>query len=190
MRRWLAVSAVLAAALTGCTNVDASPIGTGISPASAPASEQPLPPAGQHWKGLRAKCPELTSGAAQKLGAAGAGAPTDEYATGAVVTDADCHWGSSDGHGTAVDARVSIWSRQEAADAQWRTLSSGQTTPLRVGDVGLIADEAEAVVVRARSGNAVATVRLIPPTDRPDTGPLRQVAAEITDDVLDDLVAG
>ncbi|MCU7725753.1 hypothetical protein ODJ79_18645 [Actinoplanes sp. KI2] len=189
MRRAWPVLAVPAFVLAGCTNVDTSPIDSGIPNASSSASQRPLPSPGGHWKGFASQCPKLTSAAAKDLGVAGPGAPTDEYSTSAVVTQADCHWGSSDGHGNAVDARVSIWASQEAADAQWQTLSTGQSTPLDVGDQGFIAEEPDAVVVRTISGNAVATVRLKPPTGKPDTTPLHQAASEITNDVLDDLVA-
>jgi hypothetical protein len=188
-RAWLA-PVLLVAVLGGCSDVDTSPIDSGVPTASSTASARPLPSAGRHWKGFSAQCAELTDAAAKELGVAGPGAPTDEYSTSDTVTQADCHWGSSDGHGNAVDARVSIWARQEAADAQWQTLSAGQTTPLDVGDEGFIADEPGAVVVRTRSANAVATIRLVAPTARPDTAALRPVASEITGDILDDLVAG
>jgi hypothetical protein len=195
VKRALLASGLLAAAsvLAGCSNVDTSPIDSGIPNGSAPASARSLRTASRHWTGLPAKCPRLTSAAAKQLGVAGDGAPTDEYTASTTVTNADCHWGSSDGHGTAVTARVSIWARQEAADAQWATLSTGQTTRLQVGDEGFIADDAQAVVVRTRSGNAVATVRLTPAGDATTADPLpklRQAASEITNDVLDDLVLG
>jgi hypothetical protein len=190
MRRAWPAPVLLLAVLAGCTDVDTSPIDSGVPAGSSTASARSLPPAGGHWKGFKSQCAELTSAAAKDLGVSGAGSPTDEYSANETVTQADCHWGSSDGHGNAVDARVSIWANQEAADAQWQTLSTGQTTPLAVGDQGFIADEAGAVVVRTRSGNAVATVRLIAPTGKPDTAPLRQAAPEITNDILDDLVAG
>lgn len=185
MRRAWPAPILLLAVLAGCTDVDTSPIDSGVPAASPTGSARPLPSAGGHWKGFASQCPELTSAAAKDLGVSGAGSPTDEYSTSETVTQADCHWGSSDGHGNAVDARVSIWANQKAADAQWQVLSTGQTTPLAVGDEGFIADEAGAVVVRTRSANAVATVRLSTPADKADTA-----ASEITNDVLDDLVAG
>src|SRR3954463_8480139 len=101
----LAATAVLA----GCTHVDTSPLGSGIPDPSNAASTQPLPAPSGHWKGLRAQCPQLTSSAAQKFGVAGAGTPTDQYATSTTVTNADCRWGSTDGQGTAANARISIW---------------------------------------------------------------------------------
>jgi hypothetical protein len=87
-----------------------------------------------------------------------------------------------------VDARISIWARQEAADAQWRTLSTGQSNRVRVGDEGFVADEADAVVVRTRSGNAVATVRLVATAGTSAEARLGEAAGEIAGDVLDDLV--
>jgi hypothetical protein len=102
------------------------------------------------------------------------------------VIDADCHWGSSGG--AAVSARISIWQNLEAADAQWQTLSAGQSTPLDVGDEGFIADEPRAVVVRTHAGNAVATIRLTSATGSTDIAPLRQAAPDIANDILDDLL--
>ena len=182
---------VVATILAACTGVDTSPIDSGIRSASASPTARALPPPGRQWKGLAAKCPRLTSDVARQFGVGGDGAPTDEYATNSTVTIADCRWGATDGHGTAVTARISIWARQEAADAQWQTVSTGQSTRLQVGDEGFIADADAAVVVRTRSGNAVATVRLVAERD-PATAKtlsrLRQVASEVTNDVLDDLV--
>jgi hypothetical protein len=190
MRPAWPVPVLLLAVLAGCSDVDTSPIDSGVPTASSTGSARPLPSAGGHWKGFASQCPELTGAAAKELGVAGPGSPTDQYSTSDTVTQADCHWGSSDGGGDAVNARISIWARPEAADAQWRTLSTGQGTPLDVGDEGFVADEPGAVVVRTRSGNAVATVRLVPSKAHPDTGPLRPAAGDITNDVLDDLVAG
>lgn len=120
----------------------------------------------------------------------GAGTPTDQYATNATVTNADCRWGATDGRGNAVNARISIWARQEAADAQWQTLSIGQAKALPVGDEAFVTDEGSAVVVRVRAGNAVATVRLIASADATGQAPLTEAAGDITDDMLDDLVPG
>jgi hypothetical protein len=184
------VPILLLAVLAGCNDVDTSPIDSSIPTGSAAASTRPLPSPSAHWKGLTSQCPALTSTAAKELSVYGTGAPTDEYSTSATVTQADCHWGSSDGHGNAVNARVSIWASQQAADAQWQILSTGQNSPLDVGDQGFITEEPDAVTVRTISGNAVATVHLLPPTDTPDTAQLRQAASDITNDVLDDLVAG
>ena len=184
MRGVRAASGLLAAAavLAGCSDVGTSPIDSGIPDASTSVAARSLPPPGVHWKGLRSKCPQLTSGAARQLGAAGDGTPTDRWATSSIVTNADCRWGSTDGRGTAVTARINIWVRQEAADAQWQTLRTGQADRIEAGDEGFVTDEGSAVVVRTRSGNAVAVVRLDGVADASDK------AGEIADDVLDDLV--
>lgn len=187
MRRAPAAGMILLAGAAGCSGADTSPIDSGV-PTAATSSSRLLPSPGQQWAGLRAKCPQLTRDTAERLNVAGAGAPTDEYATHAAGVDADCHWGATDTRGVAVDARISVSDRQEAADAQWRVLSSGQTERIDVGDEGFVAEEVGAVVVRARSGNAVVTVRLVAAADQPDVGPLRQAASEIARDVLDDLV--
>lgn len=183
---WLLVAA---ATLTGCAGLDPAPIDSGIPDASRSAATGSLSPPGGHWKGLRSKCPQLTGGAAEQIGAGGDGTPTDQYATNPTVMNADCHWGSTDGRGTAVTARISIWARQEAADAQWRTLSTGRINRIQVGDEGFVADEDGAVVVRTRSGNAVATVRLAA-ADASGKAQLSEAAREVTGDVLDDLVPG
>ena len=191
MRVLLAVAGVFAAAgLAGCSHVDTSPIDGTFPAPSASSAPRSLPPPGARWSGLIAKCPKLTSTAALRLRVAGDGAPTDEYLTNTFETKADCHWGSTDGHGTAVAAQISIWKRQEATDEQWGMLSAGQTTRLDVGDEGFVTEESNAIVVRTRTGNAVATVRLLTATGAPidQTTELRQAAAAITSDVLDDLV--
>lgn len=191
--RSVAVTAGLFAAATvlvGCSDVDTSPIDSGIPDASNATAGRSLPTPGGHWRGFRSKCPQLTSDAAEQVGADGPGTPTDQDATSTTVTNADCRWGSTDGRGIAVNARISIWARQEAADAQWRTLSSGQTQPIRVGDEGFVTDEGDSIVVRTRFGNAVATVRLVAAADAPDKVRLSESAGEIAEDVLDDLVPG
>ncbi len=192
MRGVVVASGMLAAVavLAGCSEVDTSPIDSGIPDASSSAATRSLPTPGGHWKGFGSKCPQLTSGAAGQVGADNPGTPTDQYATSAAVTNADCHWGSTDGRGGAVNARISVWARQEAADAQWQTLSAGQTQPIQVGDEGFVIDEGDAVVVRTRSGNAVAVVRIVAAADAPDKTRPREAACEITEDVLDDLVPG
>lgn len=206
VRALLAAATVAAGCVAaGCTEADTSPVDGSLPSASAEvptasaavptvttpstqASRHSRPPVGRHWSGLAAKCPRLTGAAARGLGVSGDGSPTGQYATSAAVTNADCRWGSSDGRGNAVTARISIWENLEAADAQWATLSAGQSTPLDVGDEGFIADEPGAVVVRTHAGNAVATIRLVPATGTTGTDALRQAAPEITNDVLDDLV--
>lgn len=175
--------------LAGCSGVDTSPLDSGIPNASNTPPARSVPPPGEHWKGLRSRCPVLAGDAARRIGVAGDGTSTDRYTTDATVTNADCHWGSTDDHGTAVNARISIWARQSAADAQWQTLSTGQTRQIRVGDEGFVTDEGGSVVVRTRSGNAVATVRLVAAPDASDAS-LNDAAGQIADDVLDDLVPG
>ncbi|MEV4637392.1 hypothetical protein AB0J80_08580 [Actinoplanes sp. NPDC049548] len=174
--------------VTGCASPDTSPIESGIPNPSRSAVIRSLPAPGGHWKGLRSKCPQLTSSAARRIGAGGAGTPTDDYAATSIVTNADCQWGSTDGRGAAVNARINIWARQEAADAEWRTLSTDQTESIQVGDVGFVMDEGRGIVVRTRWGNAVATVRLVAADE---TGRTQlSDAGDIADDVLDDLVPG
>lgn len=192
MRAVRAASGLLAAStfLTGCTDVNTSPIDSGIPIPSRSAATRSLPPPSGHWKGLGSKCPQLTSPAAQRIGSDGAGAPTDQYTTSTTVTNADCHWGSTDGRGTAVNARISIWARQEAADAQWQTLSTGQINRIQVGDTGFVTREGDAIVVRTRSGNAVATGRLVAASEASDRAELSKAAGEVAEDVLDDLVPG
>jgi hypothetical protein len=164
-------------------------------PFSVSASAVPdrsLPPPSAHWARLRSTCPDLTSGAARTLGVAGAGRPTGNDAENPPnATVVDCAWGSTDGRGVSVTLRMLIQQRQAAADAQWQVLSAGSTDRIAVGDEGFIGTDGAAVRVIVRSGNVVATVRIVPPdaSASPDRlAGLRQPAAEIVNDVLDDLV--
>ncbi|GAA4603711.1 hypothetical protein GCM10023107_65180 [Actinoplanes octamycinicus] len=178
--------------LAGCSGPDAVPADPAAS-GSVAGGPQGSPSAGRHWKGLAAQCPELTGDAAKDLGVGGAGVPGDGYQTNQLFTRAACRWGGADGTGNAVEADVGIYpgkNGQVGADAAWQVLKGFSGTPVPVGDEALLNDELGAVVVRVRSGNVVATVRLIPPSRGTDPAPLRKSAVAVTGDVLDDLVEG
>jgi hypothetical protein len=191
VRRSLLAGSTLILLLAGCSEpVDPLPDLSISEPASA-GPLRSLPPPSHHWKGLSAQCPELTGEAARAVGVSGPGAPTDDYQTYDVYTRAACHWGATDTAGNAVDAELDLWpgkNGQVGADAAWQVLTASAGTPVRVGDEGFVDDELGAVVVRTRYGNAVATVRLVPPSAKPDLAALRKAAVAITGDVLDDLV--
>jgi hypothetical protein len=123
------------------------------------------------------------------VNATGEGRPTPEYRVDGPLTTVDCAWGSTDGEGATVTLRMTVYPAQAAADAAWQVLAAGQTARLPgVGDEAYVADEPPAVAVRARSRNAVATVRLVLPGATPERlAQLRPTAGEITADVLDDL---
>lgn len=190
----LIVGLLASAALTsGCTGSSTAPLTSGIETATTSRANRPLPSASRTWKGMSAPCPTLSGVTAGRLGIDGEGSPTASSVQDSLTTIIDCRWGSSDGRGFSATLRMSVWRVQAAADAAWRTMSTGQTERIQVGDEGFIADEPDGVVVRTRSGNAVVTFRLIAPNSRigpqNGTGPallaqLRQAAPETTNEIL------
>lgn len=193
VRRLAALALVSALAVAGCSShtLDQVP-NPPLSGSASAVPDRSLPPASEHWARLASKCPDLTSTAAGTLGVAGAGRPTVNYVeNGPNAIVVDCTWGSTDDRGLSVTLRMLIQQQQAAADAQWQVLSAGGTDPIRVGDEGFISTDGTAVRVIVRSGNAVATVRIVPPSvsASPDRlAELRQSASEIVNDMLDDLV--
>ncbi|MGK5440416.1 hypothetical protein ACSNN7_01090 [Micromonospora sp. URMC 105] len=175
----------------GCTEPDTSPLPNTLPTTTvAPSSDRPLPPATGTWTRLAEKCPQLTNQAASGLGVGGQGRPTPDYRSTATIITADCQWGSTDGTGASVTARLVIYPAQPAADAAWQALTAGRTQPTTgVGDEAFVTIEPPAVAVRARSNNAVATIRLLSPsaTTANELGELEPAAVTITRDVLDDL---
>jgi hypothetical protein len=193
-RRLLPPAVVTALLVTAaCDAPDTPPVPDTLpAPASSAAAATPGPSAaGALWTGLAGRCPELTGPAAAAVNATGEGRPTENHRVDGPLTTADCAWGSTDGQGIAVALRMTIYPAQPAADAAWQVLSAGQADRLPgVGDEAFTAVEPPAVAVRARSRNAVATVRLIVPSGEATPGRLRQLrpsAGEIAADVLDDL---
>jgi hypothetical protein len=192
-RRLAAPAFVFALTVAGCSSPTLDQVPN--PPFSGSASSVPdrsLPPATDHWAGLNSKCPDLTSAAAGTLGVPGEGRPTANYIeNGPNAIVVDCAWGSTDDRGVSVTLRMLIQKQQAAADAQWQVLSAGSTDRIRVGDEGFISTDGAAVRVIVRSGNVVATVRIVPPSASasPDRlAELRQSASEIVNDMLDDLV--
>jgi hypothetical protein len=198
---------MLVTLLTGCSAADISPIPTPTrSLDGSPSPDQSRSTAKGKWTGLDAKCPTLESSTARALGVAGEGRPTSRYLAKGQFFTADCRWGSDDGHGLAVTVRMGISEYQAGTDAQWEILSAAYTGAgvQKLSGVGneafctlepvvLEPTDGErfdmAVAVRVRSYNAVATVRLMPPaaTTADQLRRLRPAAAEITEDMLDDL---
>jgi hypothetical protein len=189
---------LLASVLAGCT-ASASADSPTLDPPAAlnppafdragpdrPASAPPI-----RWTRLAASCPELTGAAARDLGVDGMGRPTpDHHTRGSALVVADCEWGTGR-HGTTVAVRMSIHRTAAAASAQWRVLSAGQDRRIpAAGPDAFSAVEVPALVIRIRSHNAVATVRVAVPEQEATEGrfeDLRPAAAAITRDVLDDL---
>jgi hypothetical protein len=140
---------------------------------------------------LRTRCPDLRSAAAMAAGVTGEGRPTPEYFQNGTFFFADCLWGPSDGSGTVVKLRMSIYPVLRAAEAEWRVLTAYRTTSLPgLGDEAFSKIEPPAVTVRVRSSNVVAVVRVLTPADSASVDRLRRLqptAAEITRDMLDDL---
>jgi hypothetical protein len=185
---------VAVTALSACSGTSTAPK-TGSGASVAASRPQTSTSGTRHvWKGVTSACPNLRSGQARQLGVGGTGTPNPgaQQIPWAIISD--CHWGSTDGHAVSLEVEMLVWQRQAAADASWDLMRTGQTQPVQAGDEAFIADmadEFDGVVVRARSGNALATVRLaLPPgTVTPARwAQLRAAAPAITRDVFDDLV--
>jgi hypothetical protein len=191
VRRGLLAAAAVALTVAGCGNdVDTGPVDNPVTgSAPAPASTAGLPPATGKWAGLAAKCPELTGPVAAQLGLSGAGRPTAEYGEFGGIVHADCTWTSAGDQGYTATARVSVYQRQEGADAQWQVLRTGHTDPVAgLGREAFASAELGGMTVRVLSDNAVAVVRLRPSASAaPGLGKLRDPAVALTEDVLDDL---
>ncbi|HEU4348168.1 MAG TPA: hypothetical protein VFR35_10300 [Actinoplanes sp.] len=174
---------LLTPALAGCTASASAELPT--------PSQSPVPAAAVLWTRLAHACPELTSPAARAFGVAGPGRPTKEHRADRDVLVVDCAWRAGGAYGTAVTVRMSIHRTQAAATAQWQVVTAGQERKiLRAGGEAYSAVEVPALVIRARSHNAVATVRLVIPEEAASEErfeELRPAAAEITRDVFDDL---
>jgi hypothetical protein len=190
MRSGLLAAAVVAMTVAGCgDDIDTGPVEnpiTGSAPAPAPAAG--LPPATGKWTGLTAKCPALTGPVAARLGLSGAGRPTDEYGEFGDIVRADCAWRSTGEQGYTATARLSIYQRQEGADAEWQALRTGRTDPVAgIGREAFASPEPDGMTVRVLSDNAVATVRLRPTDPSASLDRLREPAIAVAKDVLDDL---
>lgn len=191
-RRMAVPVAALAVLVGGCSTPDTSPVPNTLpTPAASPSTAVSRSAGAGRWVGLRTRCPDLRSRAAGAEGVTGEGRPTADYTTDGANLTADCRWGSTDGRGTAVELRLSLYAAQPAADAAWRVLSAGQTAGLSgVGDEAFSSLEPPAVTVRVRSSNVVAVVRVVTPTASASVERLRGLqptATDITQDVLDDL---
>ncbi len=188
----LPVVALTALALTAACDPQVDPVRNPLpAPTGSSATASSASAPGVLWTGLSGRCPRLAGPAAASVNATGEGRPTDAYRSDGPITTVDCAWGSTDGQGIAVAVRMTIYPAQAAADAAWQVLAAGQTDRLPgVGDEAFTAAEPPAVAVRARSRNAVATVRVVAPAAEatPDRlAQLRPATGEITADVLDDL---
>lgn len=195
MRRAFVAAAVLCTVAACDSGVDTSPIENPV-PAGPTGSSRPgasLPPPTGKYAGLAAECPDLTGAEAKELGSGGPGRRTDEYVEAGQIVVPDCDWGSTDGTGVKISARMSIYPVQQAADAQWQVLRTGLTPDNAVPGLGLEAFAAPGVgnmTVQVLANNVVATVKVVPP--RADAAPaelekLRAPAIAVTRDVLDDL---
>lgn len=192
--RQIAYGVVAAAALAGCSSPDISPIDSTIPTPSAPVASRSLPPATHKWSVANVRCPALTGAAAQQLKVAGKGTETRSSGSEDFSKIVECRWGPEDRSGTSVTAKLSVWADQAGADAGWQTVSTALVKPEPLAGVGEEAFVSQPLSLRGiqvdvRTGNAYATIHLIPATGAADgDAELREAAAAIAGDVIDELV--
>lgn len=174
--RWC-VPILLFPALAGCD---------GEAQADLPVPAPSVTPAAV-YSGVGGDCPDLTGAAAREMGVAGPGEPTD-LAAGTVI---DCVWPARSPGFLRIALRMTVHPTTDLAITEWRLTSIGQERRMRfVGDEAFSAVEMPALVVRARQGSAVATIRFAVPEEMAQEElfeDLRPAFTEISQDALDDL---
>lgn len=183
----LAATAVLA----GCSRPDIGPIDSTIPTPSGPVASRSLPPVTHKWSVADVKCPELTVAAAQRLRVGGKGTETRSSGSDGFSKIVECRWGPEDRSGTSVTAKLSVWANQAGADAGWQAVATALVKPEPLAGVGEEAFvsaplDLRGVQVDVRTGNAYATIHLVPATG--DNAEVREAAAAIAGDVIDELV--
>lgn len=191
--RQIAYGLVAAAVLAGCSSPHVSPIDSTIPTPSGPVASRSLPPATHKWSVAQVRCPQLTVAAVQRLKLAGTGTETRSSGSGNFSRIVECRWGPADRSGTSVTAKLSVWANQAGADAGWQTVSTTLVKPEPLAGVGEEAFVSQPLDLRGirvdvRTGNAYATIHLIPATGAAADGELREAAAAIAGDVVDGLV--
>ena len=88
-------------------------------------------------------------------------------------------------------AKLSVWADQAGADGGWQTISTALVKPEPLAGVGEEAFVSQPLNLRGvrvdvRTGNAYATIHLVPATG--GDADLRDAAAAIAGDVIDELV--
>ena len=174
--RWY-VPILLLPALAGCTG----------QAQAEPPDPAPSVISTTVYSGIGADCPDLTSDAARELGVGGEGEPTEFNDT----TVIDCVWEARSPGWLRIDLRMTVHRTPAQAVTEWQLTSIGQERKMRfVGNEAFSAVEMPALVVRARQGSAVATIRFAAPEEMATEEffeDLRPAATEICQDVLDDL---
>ncbi|MFI7602342.1 hypothetical protein [Actinoplanes sp. NPDC049681] len=192
--RPIAWGLIAVAALAGCSSPDVSPIDSTIPTPSGPVASRSLPPVAHKWSVAAVKCPELTVAAAQQLKVGGRGTQTRSTGSDDFSKIVECRWGPEDRSATSVTAKLSVWADQAGADAGWQTVSTALVKPEPLAGVGEEAFvsrplDLRGVQVDVRTGNAYVTIHLIPAAGAAGgDAELREAAAAIAGDVIDDLV--
>jgi hypothetical protein len=192
--RLIASRLVVAAALAGCSSPHVAPIDSTIPTSSVPLTSGSLPPVTHKWRVDDARCPALSVAAAQRLKVSGTGTETRSSGSGGFSKIVECRWGPEDRSAISVTAKLSVWANQAGADAGWQTVTAALNMSEQLAGVGEEAFVSQpldlrGVQVDVRTGNAYATIRLIPAGSAPDgNGELRDAAAAIAGDVIDELV--
>jgi hypothetical protein len=192
--RLIAWGLVTAAALAGCSGPEVSGIDSTIPTPSGPVASRSLPPVTHTWSVASVKCPELTVAAAQQLKVGGKGTETRSSGSGDFSRILECRWGPEDRNATSVTAKLSVWANQAGADAGWRTVSTALVKPEPLAGVGEESFVSQPLGLRGiqvdvRTGNAYATIHLVPATGAAGgDAELRAAAAAIAGDIIDELV--
>jgi len=192
--RLIAWGLVAAAALAGCSSPEIPPIDSTIPPPSGPVASRSLPPVTHMWSVASVKCPELTVAAAQRLKVGGRGTETRSSGSENFSKIVECRWGPEDRSGISVTAKLSVWANQAGADAGWQIVSTALVKPEPLAGVGEEAFASQpldllGVQVDVRTGNAYATIHLVPAAGAAGgDAELREAAAAIAGDIIDELV--
>ena len=192
--RLIAWGLAASAALAGCSSPDVSGIDSTIPTPSGQVASRSLPPVTHTWSVANVKCPELTVTAAQQLKVGGKGTETRSSGSEDFSRIVECRWGPEDRSATSVTAKLSVWANQAGADAGWQTVSTALVKPEPLAGVGEEAFVSQpldlrGVQVDVRTGNAYATIHLVPATGAAGgDAELREAAAAIAGDIIDELV--
>lgn len=192
--RLIAWGSVAAVALAGCSSPDISPIDSAIPTPSGPVASRSLPPVTHRWSVTNVKCPELTVAAAQQFKVGGKGAVTRSSGSEDFSKIVECRWGPEDRSAISVTARLAVWANQAGADAGWQTVSTTLVKPESLAGVGEEAFVSQpldrrGIQVDVRTGNAYATIHLVPATGAAGgDAELHEAAAAIAGDIIDELV--
>jgi hypothetical protein len=183
-----------AAILAGCSSPDVPPVVSTIPTPSGPVASRSLPSATHKWSVADVKCPELTVAAAQQLKVAGKGTEARSSGSEDFSKIVECRWGPEDRSAVSVTAKLSVWANQTGADAGWQTVSTTLVKPEPLAGIGEEAFVSEPLDLRGiqvdvRTGNAYATIHLVPSTGAAGgDAELREAAAAIAGDIIDELV--